>query len=221
MRKEPAAAFSFFFFTFSSISAAVCLVISRFSTKAVSPKKFPEAEERRDSKLSSNVFSVILNPFCCFVRSDCKESRWKNPKTILAKSASFSEQTFSQECNQVAPILDCLRHCTMWSISQQSHDILAVEPDTDSCPKWTLAGLLFSGSGLDSSSDGRSLERRSLPAVGPLYVWPDAILSQCLIAQWIPEVNPGIPCCKWEKGWGWGTSQLRQDLGLGLSSSDT
>lgn len=58
--------------TFSSISAAVCLVTSRFSTRAVSPKKFPEAEERRESKLSSRVFKVILNPFCCFVRSDCR-----------------------------------------------------------------------------------------------------------------------------------------------------
>lgn len=58
--------------TFASTSAAVCLVTSRFSTKAVSPRKFPDAEERQDSRLSSNVLRVILNPFCCFVRSDCK-----------------------------------------------------------------------------------------------------------------------------------------------------
>lgn len=58
--------------TFSSTSAAVFLVTSRFSTKAVSPRKFPEAEERRDSRLSSKVLRVILKPFCCFVRSDCK-----------------------------------------------------------------------------------------------------------------------------------------------------
>lgn len=59
-------------YTFSSTSAAVCLVISRFSTKAVSPRKFPDAEDRRESRLSSRVLRVILNPFCCFVRSDCK-----------------------------------------------------------------------------------------------------------------------------------------------------
>lgn len=58
--------------TFSSISAAVCLVISKFSTNAVSSRKFPDADDSRESKLSSNVFKVILNPFCCFVRSDCK-----------------------------------------------------------------------------------------------------------------------------------------------------
>lgn len=58
--------------TFSCTSAAVCLVTSRFSTKAVSPRKFPEAEERRDSRLSSKVLRVILKPFCCLVRSDCK-----------------------------------------------------------------------------------------------------------------------------------------------------
>lgn len=61
--------------TFSSISAAVLLVVSRFSTRAVSPRKFPEAEERRESRLSSKVFKVILKPFCCFVRLDYRERR--------------------------------------------------------------------------------------------------------------------------------------------------
>lgn len=56
--------------TFSSISAAVRLVTSRFSTSSVSPRKFPEAEDRRDRRLSSSVFRVILKPFCSFVRSD-------------------------------------------------------------------------------------------------------------------------------------------------------
>lgn len=61
-----------FFLLPSTISAAVLLVVSRFSTNAVSPRKFPDADDSRESKLSSNVFKVILNPFCCFVRSDCK-----------------------------------------------------------------------------------------------------------------------------------------------------
>lgn len=56
--------------TFSSISAAVHLVTSRFSTSSVSPRKFPEAEDRRDRRLSSSAFRVILKPFCSLVRSD-------------------------------------------------------------------------------------------------------------------------------------------------------
>lgn len=56
--------------TLSWISAAVHLVVSRFSTSSVSPRKFPEAEDRRDSRLSSSIFRVILKPFCCFVSSD-------------------------------------------------------------------------------------------------------------------------------------------------------
>ena len=57
--------------TFCSISAAVRLVISRFSTRAVSPRKLPPADERRDSKESSNSFSLILKSFCCLVSSAC------------------------------------------------------------------------------------------------------------------------------------------------------
>ncbi|TNN81607.1 hypothetical protein EYF80_008053 [Liparis tanakae] len=40
-----------------------------FSTSSVSPRKSPEAEDKRESRLSSSVFSVILKPFCCLVRS--------------------------------------------------------------------------------------------------------------------------------------------------------
>lgn len=49
--------------TFSSISLAVCLVVSRFSTKAVSPRKFPDAADRRASRESSSSFRTILNSF--------------------------------------------------------------------------------------------------------------------------------------------------------------
>lgn len=49
--------------TFSSISLAVCLVVSRFSTKAVSPRKFPDAADSRASRESSSSFSTILNSF--------------------------------------------------------------------------------------------------------------------------------------------------------------
>lgn len=49
--------------TFSSISLAVCLVVSRFSTKAVSPRKFPEAADRRARSESSSSFRTILNSF--------------------------------------------------------------------------------------------------------------------------------------------------------------
>lgn len=59
--------------TFISTSAAVCLVVSRFSTSSVSPRKFPEAEDKRERRLSSRVFRVILKPFCCFVRFDWRE----------------------------------------------------------------------------------------------------------------------------------------------------
>lgn len=50
--------------TFISISAAVRLVVSKFSTRAVSPKKFPPAEESLDRRESSSSFSLILNSFC-------------------------------------------------------------------------------------------------------------------------------------------------------------
>ena len=49
--------------TFSSISLAVCLVVSRFSTKAVSPRKFPDAADSRASRESSSSFRTILNSF--------------------------------------------------------------------------------------------------------------------------------------------------------------
>lgn len=55
--------------TFCSISWAVDLVISKFSTRAVSPRKFPPAEERRERRESSSSFSLILNSFCCRVSS--------------------------------------------------------------------------------------------------------------------------------------------------------
>lgn len=55
------------------------LVVSKFSTSSVSLRKFPEAEDKRDSKLSSNVFRVILKSFCCFVRSNFKQKK-KNLK---------------------------------------------------------------------------------------------------------------------------------------------
>jgi hypothetical protein len=49
--------------TFSSISLAVCLVVSKFSTKAVSPRKFPDAADRRARRESSSSFRTILNSF--------------------------------------------------------------------------------------------------------------------------------------------------------------
>lgn len=49
--------------TFSSISLAVCLVVSRFSTRAVSPRKFPEAADSRASRESSSSLRTILNSF--------------------------------------------------------------------------------------------------------------------------------------------------------------
>lgn len=55
--------------TFLSISAAVFFVVSKFSTKAVSPNMFSPAEDKRDSKSSSKAFNWILNSFCCFVNS--------------------------------------------------------------------------------------------------------------------------------------------------------
>ena len=60
------------------MSPAVSLVVSRFSTSSVSPRKSPEAEDRRDSRLSSRVFRVILKPFCCVVRLDWGEGDRRN-----------------------------------------------------------------------------------------------------------------------------------------------
>lgn len=66
----------YFYFrpTFNSISAAVLLVVSRFSTKAVSPRKLPPAEDRRESKESSSSLSLILKSFCCLVSSNLKKN---------------------------------------------------------------------------------------------------------------------------------------------------
>ncbi len=54
---------------FSSISIAVLLVLSTFSTSSVSLRKFPWAAESRASKLSSNLFRVIVYSFFCWVNS--------------------------------------------------------------------------------------------------------------------------------------------------------
>ena len=51
------------------MSCAVSLVVSRFSTRAVSPRKFPPADDSRESSESSSSFSLILNSFCCLVNS--------------------------------------------------------------------------------------------------------------------------------------------------------
>lgn len=58
--------------TFISISAAVCLVLSSFSTRTLSPKKLLSAAKRRVSNSSSSCFNSILNVFCCLVSSDCR-----------------------------------------------------------------------------------------------------------------------------------------------------
>ena len=58
--------------TCTSISAAVRLVVSRFSTSAVSPRKLPPAADRRESKESSSSFSLTVNSFCCRVSFACK-----------------------------------------------------------------------------------------------------------------------------------------------------
>ena len=63
------------FLTFSSISLAVCLVVSRFSTKAVSPRKFPDAADSRASRESSSSFRTILNSFWDLVRFACERGR--------------------------------------------------------------------------------------------------------------------------------------------------
>lgn len=54
--------------TFSSISMAVRFVVSRFSTRAVSPRNSPAAADSRASRESSSSFSLILNSFWLFVR---------------------------------------------------------------------------------------------------------------------------------------------------------
>ena len=77
--------------TFSSISAAVRLVISRFSTSSVSPRKFPEAEDSRDRRLSSSVFRVILNPFCCFVRLDWDNKKHSDEPSITTRMADAKD----------------------------------------------------------------------------------------------------------------------------------
>jgi hypothetical protein len=61
--------------TFSSISVAVRFVLSKFSTNSVSPRKFEPADDKRAKRLSSRRFNVILNLFCCLVKSDFKRSR--------------------------------------------------------------------------------------------------------------------------------------------------
>lgn len=61
--------------TFSSISLAVCLVVSRFSTRAVSPRKLPDAADSRASRESSSAFRTILNSFCDLVRFACRRGR--------------------------------------------------------------------------------------------------------------------------------------------------
>lgn len=53
----------------------MCLVVSRFSTKAVSPRKFPDAADSRASRESSSSFRTILNSFWDLVRFACKWDR--------------------------------------------------------------------------------------------------------------------------------------------------
>lgn len=83
--------------TFSSISAAVRLVTSRFSTSSVSPRKFPEAEDRRDRRLSSSVFKVILKPFCSFVRSDWRKKRKTREREREKKQLQFGRSTIASD----------------------------------------------------------------------------------------------------------------------------
>lgn len=67
------------------------LVVSKFSTSSVSLRKFPEAEDKRDSRLSSNVFRVILKSFCCFVRSNFKQKK----KNLKDRTNQYSLHQFS------------------------------------------------------------------------------------------------------------------------------
>lgn len=73
------------FLTFSSISLAVCLVVSRFSTKAVSPRKFPDAADSRASRESSSSFRTILNSFWDLVRFACKRGRPRKETQLPAR----------------------------------------------------------------------------------------------------------------------------------------
>ena len=61
--------------TCSAMVAAVRLVVSRLSTRAVSLRMLPSAEDRRWRRESSSSFSLILKSFCCFVKTDCKRGR--------------------------------------------------------------------------------------------------------------------------------------------------
>lgn len=71
----------------------------------MSPRKFPDAEESRESRLSSRVFKVILKPFCCFVRFDYKvkdtERRvWKDVRRLVktrAKGQSHGHERASEQ----------------------------------------------------------------------------------------------------------------------------
>lgn len=75
--------------TFCSISAAVFLVVSKFSTSAVSPKIFAPALDSLESKSSSKPLSIILKSFCCLVRSaykyanSCPQKTFKNEIVFL------------------------------------------------------------------------------------------------------------------------------------------
>lgn len=98
--------------TLFSISAAVFLVVSKFSTRAVSPRilsekiinkifemldfcdqifsmtiriGLPPADDSLESRSSSNVFNIILKSFCCFVNS-AYESEF-----VLKRSKNFGE----------------------------------------------------------------------------------------------------------------------------------
>lgn len=59
--------------TFISISAAVCLVVSSFSTSRLSPRKLLSAADSLVRSSSSRSLSSILNVFCCLVSSLCRD----------------------------------------------------------------------------------------------------------------------------------------------------
>ncbi len=71
----------------------------------MSPRKFPDAEESRESRLSSRVFKVILKPFCCFVRFDYKVKDtercvWKDVRRLVktrAKGQSRGHERASEQ----------------------------------------------------------------------------------------------------------------------------
>ncbi len=70
--------------TFISISAAVCLVVSSFSTSTLSPRKLLSAADSLVSSSSSRSFSSILNMFCCLVSSLCREVTYTKTKCSSA-----------------------------------------------------------------------------------------------------------------------------------------